>query len=205
MLSDDIEIIILAAGSSSRLGQSKQLLEVNGQPLLLKSVKAAIACNVKKIVVVLGANEAAHRQAILTLPIEIIFNPTWQKGMGNSLKVGLAHLLNVDSTIKAVLVMVCDQPLVTAAHLKKLMEKFKETKSPIIASFYSGSAGVPALFEKSLFQKILSIDDGLGAKKIIQLHPDLISKVDFSEGSIDIDTEEDLKNLSRRNRKIRSR
>jgi molybdenum cofactor cytidylyltransferase len=89
--------------------------------------------------------------------------------------------------------MVCDQPLITASHLKKLIERYKETKSSIVASFYSGSAGVPALFEKSLFERMLSINDEQGAKKIINQYPDLVNAVDFPEGAIDIDKEEDVK------------
>ncbi len=193
MTTDGLAILLLAAGSSSRLGQSKQLISINGEPLLLRSVNAAISSGIKKIVVVLGANEIAHRQAIEQLPIEIIFNPTWQKGMGNSLKVGLSHLLKKDMNLEGVITMVCDQPLITASHLNKLIERFKETKSLIVASFYSSSAGVPALFEKSLFEKMLSINDEHGAKKIINQYPDLVSVVDFPEGAIDIDTEEDVK------------
>lgn len=190
---DSFAIILLAAGSSSRLGKSKQLLSINGEPLLLKSVNTAISLGVKKIIVVLGAKEGEHRQLIEKLPVEIIFNPTWQKGMGNSLKAGLYHLLKTNPDLEAVITMVCDQPLISASHLKKLIERSKETKSPVVASFYSGSVGVPALFEKSLFEKMLSINDEHGAKKIINQYPDSVSTVDFPEGATDIDTEDDLK------------
>ncbi len=193
MIANNLAILLLAAGSSSRLGQSKQLLSINGEPLLLKSVNAAISSSVKKIVVVLGANENEHRQLIGKLPVEIIFNPTWQNGMGNSLKMGLSCLLKQDLNLGGVITMVCDQPLITASHLNKLIERFKETSNSIVASFYSGSAGVPALFERSLFEKMLSINDDQGAKKIINQYSDLATTIDFPEGAIDIDTEEDVK------------
>ncbi len=191
--SSDLAIIILAAGSSSRLGQSKQLFVINGQPLLLKSIDAAIESGVKRVVVVLGANDFEHRQLIEKLPIEIIPNPTWQKGMGNSLKAGLSHLLKMDHKIDGVITMVCDQPMITSTHLKKLIEEFEQTKKSIVASFYSGAPGVPALFEKSLFEKMLSINDEYGAKKIINQYPDLVTTIDFPKGAIDIDTQEDVK------------
>jgi molybdenum cofactor cytidylyltransferase len=193
MRNSNLAILLLAAGSSSRLGQSKQLLSVKGEPLLLKSVNAAIQADAKKVIVVLGANEEEHRKVIDQLPIEIIYNPTWQKGMGNSVKAGLAYLLKVDPTTEAVITMVCDQPLVNASHLKKMMARFKETKSPIVASFYSDSAGVPALFDKSLFEKIASIGDEHGAKKFIHQTSENVSLVDFPEGAIDLDTQEDIK------------
>jgi molybdenum cofactor cytidylyltransferase len=189
----ELAIILLAAGSSSRLGQSKQLLLINGEPLLLKSVNTALESGVKKVLVVLGANDFEHRQVIEKLPVEIIFNSTWQKGMGNSLKAGLSHLLKMDSKIDGVITMVSDQPLITSTHLKKLIEAFKQTKKPIVASFYSEAVGVPALFEKSLFEKILNMRDEHGAKKVINQDLDIVATVDFPEGAIDIDTEDDVK------------
>jgi molybdenum cofactor cytidylyltransferase len=191
-MTNALAIIVLAAGSSSRLGQSKQLLAIKGEPLLLKSVNVAIASGVKKIVVVLGANDLAHRQVINGLPVEIIYNPTWQKGMGSSLKAGLSYLLETNPNLKAAITMVCDQPLISASHLKKLMESFEQTKSPIVASFYSGSAGVPVLFAKSVFENILSINDTHGAKKILQQHLGLVSTIDFPDGALDIDTKADI-------------
>jgi molybdenum cofactor cytidylyltransferase len=193
MSDSNVAIILLAAGSSSRLGQSKQLLSVKGETLLSKSVNAAIGSGAKKVIIVLGANEHEHRKALDMLPIQIVYNPTWQKGMGNSLKIGLAYLLKFDPTTEAIITMVCDQPFVKASHLKKMMARFKETKSPIVASFYSNLVGVPALFDKSLFEKLASIGDEHGAKKFIQQNSENVSLVEFPEGAIDIDTPEDVK------------
>ncbi len=186
-----IGIILLAAGSSSRMGQSKQLLKIEGEQLLLKSTKLALASKANKVIVVLGANESAHRKVIEQLPIEIITNKDWQQGMGSSLKKGMKELLLIAPKMEAVLVMVCDQPLLTAEHLNQIIKKFELTKSPIVASYYSGSAGVPALFYKSLFEKLLNVDDQSGAKKIILQHKEVVQTIDFPQGSIDLDTPED--------------
>ncbi len=189
----EIAILLLAAGSSSRLGHSKQLLKVNNIPLLTSSVMAAIESDAHKVVVVLGANEVAHRNLINHLPVDIVHNPTWQKGMGNSLKVGLSHLTKGNQNLAAIVIMVCDQPLITSSHLKKLIQKYMDSKSSIVASYYSGVAGVPSLFDNTLFSKLLSLGDDEGAKKIIQQRPDLVTTIDFPEGAIDIDTDQDLK------------
>ncbi len=188
----EIAILLLAAGSSSRLGHSKQLLKVNNIPLLTSSVMAAIESDAHKVVVVLGANEVAHRNLIYHLPVEIVYNPTWQKGMGNSLKVGLTHLTKGTHHLAAIIIMVCDQPLITSSHLKRLIQKFKDTKSPIVASYYSGMAGVPSLFDNSNFSNLLALGDEEGAKKIIQQKMELVKTIDFQEGAIDIDTDQDL-------------
>ena len=186
-----IGIIILAAGSSSRMGQSKQLLEIGGEQLLLKSTQVALQSIAEKVIVVLGANELAHRKVIEQLPCEIIVNEDWQQGMGSSLKKGMKELLHDVPKLEAVLVMVCDQPLLTFEHLNAIINKYELTKSEIVASYYSGSAGVPALFDKSLFEKLLNVEDQAGAKKIILQHKEVIQTIGFPQGSIDLDTPED--------------
>ena len=189
--SPDIGIILLAAGSSSRMGRSKQMLEVDGEQLLQRTAKVALASNATKVMIVLGANEQAHRNSIQQLPVEICVNPLWQTGMGSSLKKGLQSLLELIPKLEAVIVMVCDQPKLTTIHVNQLIQTFKETDSPVVASYYANSAGVPALFDKSLFDELLSIENESGAKKIIQQHKELLTTIDFPQGAIDLDTPDD--------------
>jgi molybdenum cofactor cytidylyltransferase len=184
-------IILLAAGSSSRMGQSKQLLEVHGIPLLLHSAKAALDCDAKSVNIVLGANELAHREIIRNLGVNVIPNHYWKSGMGSSIKAGLNYVVRKYSDTDAVIIMVCDQPAINATHLRKLTSAFKETGSPIVASSYSGTSGVPALFSRSFFSNILMLKDEQGAKKIVEQFPDQVHKVEFPQGSIDLDTRED--------------
>ncbi len=189
----EIAILLLAAGSSSRLGRSKQLLSIAGQPLLLKSVEAAIESGIKNIIVVLGANEEAHRQVIMDAGVQVVVNTDWKKGMGNSLKAGLAYVLQQLPKVEAVVTMVCDQPRITSDQLKKLIAEYESSESTIVASFYQGVAGVPVLFHRTLFSELLSMPDEAGAKKILQQHPHLVKTVFFPGGEIDIDTEDDLR------------
>ncbi len=188
-------IIILAAGSSTRMGTSKQLLLVDGTPLLARSTTIALQSGISNIVVVLGANEIEHRKAIKDLPVDIAVNKDWAQGMGGTLKVGLNHLLQHNPNTNAVIVMVCDQPLLTSEHLKLLKEKFIDSQKLIVASRYANTFGVPALFAKSLFSEIQGLRVEHGAKKIIEAHPDEIEAVDFTEGGIDLDTAEDYRNF----------
>ncbi len=188
-----IALILLAAGSSSRMGQSKQILQINGNCLLLNSVNVALGANLhsNNIVVVLGSNAEAHRTLIQHLPVTIIVNPDWKKGIGNSLKKGTLHLLQSTLPLQAIIIMVCDQPHLTSEHLKKLIDKFHETKNQIVASQYKNTLGVPALFDQSIFQELLKCGDEQGAKKIIRQHKNLLQTVDFPGGDIDLDTLED--------------
>jgi len=195
-----VGIVILAAGSSSRMNRSKQLLEIEGESLLLRSVRIAHQSKAKKVVVVLGANEEDHRKLIDKLPVEIVSNPEWQKGMGNSLKKGLYHILKIFPDMESVVVMVCDQPLLTTKHLNHLLENSLSTENSIVASFYSGIGGVPALFKKEYFDQLLSLDDHEGAKIIIQKNKSGLKLVEFPDGKIDLDTQSDyetfLKNIT---------
>ncbi len=187
-----ISIIILAAGSSSRLGQSKQLILVDGKTLLEKSVLAALNSGAEHVVVVLGAQATLHNKAIENLPVKIIINEEWKKGMGNSLKAGLNYVVTKYPETEAVIVMVCDQPFLTSEHLKKLITSFQKNPTEIVASSYNQIKGVPALFSRSMFSQLFQLEDIQGARKVIQFHKGSMQLAEFPKGEIDLDTPEDL-------------
>jgi molybdenum cofactor cytidylyltransferase len=197
-----IGIIILAAGSSSRMGQSKQLLTIGDKPMLLIVVEAALKTKAKPIVVVLGANEKAHRQIIEHLSVNIFYNESWRKGMGHSLKAGLAHLLTIEPKLNALITMVSDQPLISSADLNLLIKKFQETKTKIVAASYDGTAGVPALFDQSLFPDLLQINNEYGAKKVIQQHLSDTQLINLPHAAIDLDIPEDYERFKQRRQTI---
>lgn len=188
----NIAIIILAAGSSSRLGRPKQLLELGGKNLLQKSIIAALNVS-KNVIVVLGANEQLIRPTISDLPIEIILNKDWAKGMSSSIQTGMSILKNKDC--EAVLIMLCDQPFVDAFLLRKMMTVFEKSNLPIVASEYEGKVGVPAIFDVSFFQKLKMLEGQKGAKILIMNNLKQIERFAFEKGKIDIDTEEDWKKI----------
>jgi len=190
-----VSVIILAAGSSSRLGRPKQLVEINGTPLLLISVREALKAEFSSVLVVLGANAREHENAIQDLPVDIIMHPEWEKGMGSSLKAGLEHMIKSRPDTSAVIIMVCDQPFLTHTHLNTLYEHYQKTKNPIIASRYNQTLGVPALFDQAFFTQLLNIKDDQGAKAIIARHQSLAEFIDWPEGRYDIDTSADLKSI----------
>lgn len=187
----NIGVIVLAAGSSSRMGQSKQLLPIDNIPLLTRVVNIACQLQPSHTVVVLGANEKEHAAILQDTDVQIIINHEWKNGMGSSLKTGLRHLLSLAPSIDAIIVLVCDQPAVTSAYTSNIIQHYKANKKPIVASFYSDAPGVPALFDKSIFPELLNMDDAHGAKKIIQKHIASTELIQFPEGSIDLDTPED--------------
>jgi len=193
-----VAILLLAAGDSTRMGTSKQLLDIGGTPLLVHSVKIALQSGLHPVTVVLGAHAEEHRRIIQSLPVDVVVHEDWQLGMGSSLKAGLRHLLNQSVKPEAVVVLVCDQPRLTAQHIQALVATYRKERKSIVASRYGDTDGVPVLFAESLFDELLGLPDGHGAKKIIGGHGD-VSRVGFDEGGIDLDTPEDYEayNISR--------
>ena len=188
----NIGIIVLAAGASSRMCRSKQLLEIQGEPLLCRCVKVALTVSPENVIVILGANEKAHREIIEDLPIQIVSNHYWKTGLGSSIKTGLNYLLQSGADLDGVILIVCDQPALTSAHLQNLIQKFHEKKKPIIASAYGDSKGVPVLFGRSFFSNLLLMSDDQGAKKIVTQFPEQVEGIEFPKGEIDLDTETDF-------------
>lgn len=188
----NVGIILLAAGSSSRLGKPKQLLKINGVSLLRSSVRVALQLQVSNSVVVLGANEALCIEEIADLEIQTVFNENWQSGMASSLQKGLAFVLHQNPDLEAVLVLLCDQPFVQINLLKEIIQAYQTQKYSIVASDYGENLGVPVLLDKTIFEDLRTLQGDTGARKIIQKNIDKVFGVPFPEGKYDVDTAEDF-------------
>ena len=173
------------------MGQSKQLLPWSDGTLLSHVIKTANGSRANHVVIVLGDNEQVHRKAIENLPVSIVVNDQWSKGMGSSLKVGLAEARQIS---EAAMVMVCDQPFVTSEHLNNIIEHFNKTGQQVVASKYLDTIGVPALFGKTMFDELMKIADDEGARKIIAGKKDV--GVILLESGADLDTPEDYRNAT---------
>lgn len=190
-----IAALILAAGSSSRLGQPKQLLQFRGESLLRRVVGAATGAGCSPIVVVLGAEGervAAELRETNVVPVE---HENWRRGIGSSIRAGLRELLAAHPDLAAVVLLACDQPLVDAKTIVDLKETRAETKKPIVASRYAETLGIPALFARAYFDELLMLDDNAGAKELILTHRENVAEYFFADGAIDIDTAADYERL----------
>ncbi len=194
MKSNLIGIILLAAGASVRLGKAKQLLEFQNRTLLRRSAETALEA-VAEVCVALGARSEILRKEIEDLPVLIAENKDWEQGMGGSVKIGLARLLENDADLRGVIIMVCDQPFADADLLEKLMAKYEETSALIVACEYENTLGVPALFAAEIFPELLALESSDGAKTLIKKHREQVASVPFPGGAFDIDTPEDYRKL----------
>ena len=192
-------IVILAAGTSSRLGSPKQLLEYNGKTLLQHAIDTALATGCPKVMVVLGARADMLKLKLANQPIEILENKNWQEGMALSIRYALQNITIAGFQPESIIFMVCDQPYVTSSLLMSLVEKSAETGLPIIASGYDDKAGTPALFHKSMFPQLMDLKGDKGARALIAAQVEKVAIVPFPKGVTDIDTVADYELLKRQN------
>ena len=193
----NIGVILLAAGDSSRLGVPKQLLLHDGKTLLQNSLQAANASNAVLSMVILGANADAIKKELDGLDTEIVVNDDWQEGMASSIRCGIKALVEISPSAEAAILMVCDQPFVTASLLNNLIEVHQNRSHSIVTCSYDGTVGPPALFPKRIFPELLRLKGDVGAKNILQQHSKEVEVILFPEGNLDIDTIEDYKKLSK--------
>ena len=191
-----IGIIILAAGASTRMnGEPKQLLEFEGKTLLRRAAETALSSGAHPIVIVLGANAEKLLPEIKDLPILPAINENWATGMGGSIKTGLSVLLTENRGIEAAILMLCDQPFVTAETLNRLVETFQKTNKPIAACQYADTIGVPALFVREMFAELSALQGDAGAKAVIKKHAAAIARTPAPEAAFDVDTQADFQKL----------
>jgi molybdenum cofactor cytidylyltransferase len=187
-----IGAVVLAAGGSGRLGQPKQLLQFGGQSLVRRAVAAALGADCAPVAVVLGAEAERLKRELVDLEIVFVPNEDWPRGIGSSIRRGVAALRDCN----AIAILACDQPHVDQNVLKNLIRTQPETQKPIVACAYSATLGIPALFVRDYFDRLLSLADEEGAKALIKAQPHDVASVDFPRGAIDIDTPADYRNLA---------
>lgn len=184
-------IIILAAGSSSRLGRPKQLLEIQGEILIQRAIEEAKKSKADSLVVVLGWKPDLIKTGFDSEHIPFVINENWEEGMASSMQVGLRFLMENDHPDQVILMLV-DQPFVNADLLDQLILEKERTEKGILACSYSETLGVPAIFDQSYFEEMLCLKGSEGAKKVILKNSDDVFSIDFPLGKVDLDTEEDL-------------
>ena len=177
--------VILAAGASTRLGEPKQLVRLGGETLLERAVRVAREAGCEPVVVVLGAEAERVLAACDLRGARVVRNEQWREGMASSVRVGVAAADGADGVV----LMTCDQPAVTAEHLRALM-----VSGAVTASAYSGRRGVPAYFPASCFAELMRLTGDAGARELLRE----ASVIDLPGGELDVDTEADQSKAMKR-------
>jgi molybdenum cofactor cytidylyltransferase len=190
----NIGIIILAAGVSKRMGVPKQLLDINGEIMLNKIIKEALAVENVTVTVVLGANKELIMPQLKNFPINIVENLAWHSGMASSIIRGMAGAYLMDKELEQVIFSTADMPEMSTAFFEKLIKVAQKTERSIVASKYQDTIGVPILVKKGLFNELLALKGDEGARQIFIKNKSNIKTLTFDGIGIDLDTKEDYLN-----------
>ena len=187
----DLAVLILAAGSSSRLGSPKQLLEYAGKTLLEHAAADAMKLT-PDVYVVLGHARQQCEMALEDVGVTTLLNPYYEDGMGRSIAYAVSQIPRHEH----LLIMLCDQPLIPQAHYRKLIDNAKENPTLMIASEYNAKPGVPALFPSKYYQSLQMLEGDKGAKPLLMSNTCILVPIDASY-TLDIDTKEDWEHFNK--------
>ena len=189
--------IVLAAGSSRRMGRPKQLLEVGGRPMLEAVVAQANLSRLDELVVVLGANAEEIRTRVDFGRARVLINPHHDTGMASSLRAGLAAL---DGSTEVAMVILGDQPDIGSGLLDRLLDLQKESGLPAAALSFAGLLHPPVVLRRELWADVMSLEGDVGCRAVIRARPELVASLPVAERKhpVDVDTPADYERLVQR-------
>jgi len=189
-----ISAIVLAAGESKRMGQTKQLLEFQGKTILEHVLENLQASRVGEVILVLGHEAERIRQKVPAQKIMVVINPRYEEGMSTSLRKGL---MAMDKKAEAFMVVLADQPAISKGILNRLIQSFEQARAEksIVLPTYRGSRGHPVLFSTKHKKEALGLKGDVGCRQILVDHPEDILEIEVDSDAVlyDIDTPEDYR------------
>jgi len=191
-----LAVVLLAAGPSSRLGQSKQLVRRDEESLVRRSARLLLTLAPANLTVVTGCGAEAVAAELEGLPVGVVFNHDWEQGMGASINRGVRSL---PQGLDGVLVAVCDQWRLEPEDLGGLRDHWHNDISRIcVAAWKEGEAfvsGPPVIFPRKLIPELKSMQSNRGARQLIDRYMDIVEFVEMDNAAFDLDRPEDLKRM----------
>lgn len=182
-------VIVLAAGASTRLGQTKQLLTLNGETLVHHAVRLGLETAPVDCVVVCGADAGRVAASVADQPCRMVHCETHRSGMSASLRAGLDALHH---ECPAALILLTDQTALEASHLRSLCELWQRNPERAVASGYAGIVGVPAILPRTWFAELNLTHGDRGARELLRSRSSEVAIVTAPELARDIDTPAEL-------------
>jgi molybdenum cofactor cytidylyltransferase len=188
--------VILAAGSSSRLGFNKLTIKIDGESVILRSVKALLGQSIEKAIVVTGHEHARVERELSGLPVEVVYNPLYGQGMSTSVRAVNALVRDAD----VIILHLGDKPFVKADVIASMLEKHLKEHARIVIPLHKGRKGHPVLMEGDLFRdEIGTLEGDRGFREVIEKYERDVVFIEGDEGSLyDIDTLQDIDRLRER-------
>ena len=161
--------VVLAAGSSTRMGKNKLLFDLDGEPVVRRAVHRAATAGLDPVIVVLGYEAELVRRELdgLDPPCHIVVNSDYELGINSSLKTGIAAL---PATAVAVVVMLADMPLVTAEMIATLVTRYRSSDAPLVISDYEGVNAPPMLYDRVLFEELRVMEGEGCGRQVVRRH-----------------------------------
>jgi molybdenum cofactor cytidylyltransferase len=190
---ESFAIVVFAAGKSSRLGQMKQLISINGKSLLERQLSQALAVT-NEVYCVLGFQSQKLITCVEHLPVQAIINHTWQQGLSSSIATAVASM---PAHINAIMLLLVDQYQLTVADLLTCKQRYlacnqRESSRIFVANNSNGTCGPPVIFPQQYFNELLSLTGQQGAKPLLVKHQQSLEKIALMSAFFDIDTPHDL-------------
>lgn len=190
---DPSAALILAAGAARRFGGPKLAEPIEGESLLRRTVGVAFAAGLAPVVVVLGAHRDVLEPELVGLPVEVVFNPRWEEGMGTSLAAAVGHLLEEHPETLGGIVIPADLPGLEPSHLRRLEAVARRSGLPAAATVWKGAPPqAPAWLARLLFRELLDLTADRGARDLLRSDPSRVALVSLNGPLLDVDQPEDL-------------
>ncbi|MDG2538981.1 nucleotidyltransferase family protein [Dyella jiangningensis] len=183
--------VLLAAGAATRFGSPKQLLEIDGEAMVRRMAKAALAAGLSPVIVVTGAHHDAVVVNLDGLDVQTVEHGGWAGGMGGSLAAGVRALRERAPRAASLMVLLGDQPSVGAPELACMLQAHACQPDRILAARYGGQLGPPCLFPRSAFDDLAALQGMHGARALLQKAGERVDAFDLPAAAFDIDTPAD--------------
>jgi molybdenum cofactor cytidylyltransferase len=192
-----IPAIVLAAGRSSRMGRAKATLPLGDDTFLTRIIRTFLDAGVDDVVVVAGHEPEAVAATIAAsgLPARVVVNRDYERGQLSSLQAGLSLVDRPGVT--ATLMTLVDVPLVAASTVRAVMERYRDTRAPIVRPTSGNRHGHPVLIDRTLFAALRAGDPSAGAKSIVRAYASEAGDIAIEDAGafIDVDTPEEYEQI----------
>jgi len=204
LMSDRVEGIILAAGMSSRMGRPKLLIEIDGEPIILKVTAAAAESGLDRVTLVIGPGRedliTVLKRSRVTRDPSIIINPRPEQGMSSSMRLGIS---SINPLARGSMILLGDQPRITPGIIDSLLRIFLQQKDKIVVPTVRSRRTTPVIFPASLFPELMRVTGDQGGRELLKHHSDQVVEIEMGDDydDSDVDSPEDLERIKNKHRR----